>query len=188
MKAEWVCFKEHIAPESCREIIDLALTYNAGRGTLGDEGVLDTKIRSSEVRWFHRWDVYWSELFETIDACVEDANRNCFGVDYEPVKSLQFSAYDGRTGDHYERHQDLYWGSSHPCDRKLTVLLQLSDPEDYEGGAFELTDCERTPPAQDVRAQGTVLVFPSFVFHVARPVTAGIRYSVVGWYEGPPWR
>ena len=35
---------------------------------------------------------------------------------------------------------------------------------------------------------GDVLLFPSFTQHQITPITKGIRYSLVSWVSGPPWR
>ena len=40
----------------------------------------------------------------------------------------------------------------------------------------------------EIRPRGSVIVFPSFVWHRVKPVTKGVRYSVVAWYGGPPFK
>ena len=67
-------------------------------------------------------------------------------------------------------------------------MIQLSDPNDYEGGDLQFFDCLYYPDAADIRQQGTVIFFPSFIYHQANPVTSGIRYSLAAWFEGPRWR
>jgi PKHD-type hydroxylase len=36
-----------------------------------------------------------------------------------------------------------------------------------------------------MRLQGTIIVFPSALFHRVTPVKRGRRYSLVQWYSGP---
>ena len=158
------------------------------KGSIGHNNQVDTNIRSSEVRWLARADATWAELFAAIDSCVKMANSHYFGLDYHPAPTFQFSAYKAEEGGHYDRHTDVFWVSNNELDRKLTALVQLSTPASYAGGTFELFDCSRPLPADDLRAQGSVLVFPSQFYHIAHPVTQGTRYSLVSWYEGPPWR
>jgi len=68
-------------------------------------------------------------------------------------------------------------------------VCQLSSPEEYEGGEFEMQPLHLNAPAQEhLRTQGTVLVFPSFVVHKVNPITKGTRHSLVAWMEGPKWR
>ena len=35
---------------------------------------------------------------------------------------------------------------------------------------------------------GDVVVFPSIIPHRVRPIKSGKRYSLVGWYGGPPFK
>ena len=41
---------------------------------------------------------------------------------------------------------------------------------------------------QSAREQGSIIVFPSFVYHQVTPVTRGMRHSLVGWIAGPTFR
>jgi len=70
--------------------------------------------------------------------------------------------------------------------RKISLSLQLSEPSDYEGGELVLQagDSERVAE----KARGTLIAFPSFVLHRVRPVTAGVRKSLVIWVAGPEFR
>ena len=38
------------------------------------------------------------------------------------------------------------------------------------------------------RTRGAMALFPSFLPHRVTPVTRGVRYSLVGWVCGKPWR
>ena len=71
--------------------------------------------------------------------------------------------------------------------RKLSVSVQLSDPNHYKGGNLEFADFIGTPEQKYLRPKGTVIVFPSFIPHQITPVTEGVRHSLVGWYEGLHW-
>jgi PKHD-type hydroxylase len=74
-------------------------------------------------------------------------------------------------------------------NRKISVVVNLTDPREYEGGDVQLRDRVGKPVEIDgTRERGTVLVFPSNVAHTVTPVTAGVRNSLVGWYLGPPVR
>lgn len=70
--------------------------------------------------------------------------------------------------------------------RKLCFIVQLSDPKSYEGGDVVL---HNTPPqTEGFRAQGTVIVFPSYWLHKVTPVKKGTRHSIVGWIHGHNFR
>lgn len=72
--------------------------------------------------------------------------------------------------------------------RKLSFSIQLSDPEDYEGGELEF----KCPPTADTfyapKDRGTIITFDSRVLHRVNPVKSGIRKSLVGWVVGPRWK
>jgi PKHD-type hydroxylase len=71
------------------------------------------------------------------------------------------------------------------------MILQLSPESEYEGGSLVLEKTTNTPSDGDVtsmRQQGTVIAFASFMFHHLTPVTRGKRYSLVAWFEGPPFQ
>ena len=71
------------------------------------------------------------------------------------------------------------------CCRKLSIVIQLSDPKDYDGGDFEFFD---EGGNGKFRGKGSVLVFPSVHMHRVTEVTSGVRYSLVSWAEGLRWR
>lgn len=71
--------------------------------------------------------------------------------------------------------------------RKLSVVLQLSDPEDYEGGNLELKD-EAGQNYFAPRERGTIIIFDSRTQHQVLPVTKGLRKSLVAWVVGPRWK
>jgi PKHD-type hydroxylase len=74
------------------------------------------------------------------------------------------------------------------------MVVQLSDPDEYEGGALEFfgLDGDETDAAADrrtkMRQRGTVVTFPAFEYHRVTPLTAGTRRSLVCWVGGPPFR
>ena len=69
------------------------------------------------------------------------------------------------------------------------MVIQLSDPKDYEGGILQLySQRHPEPPREELQQRGSIIVFPSFLKHRVIPVTRGIRYSLVGWIEGPQFR
>ena len=75
--------------------------------------------------------------------------------------------------------------------RKLSMTLQLSDSKEYTGGEleFSLLTPKNKQYIETVKntKKGTLIVFPSFVWHRVRPVKKGTRYSLVNWSCGLPW-
>jgi PKHD-type hydroxylase len=90
--------------------------------------------------------------------------------------------------------------------RKLSITIQLSDPDDYEGGRFEwlepgssfdnLRSIDTTIDLNNIlqsapfsaKTKGSIIVFPSDVHHQVTPVTRGTRESLVGWLLGYPFK
>jgi predicted 2-oxoglutarate/Fe(II)-dependent dioxygenase YbiX len=71
--------------------------------------------------------------------------------------------------------------------RKLSFVMQLSDPDDYEGGNLQLLD-EAGNSYIAPRQRGTVILFDSRTQHRVLKVTKGTRKSIVGWTVGPRWK
>jgi PKHD-type hydroxylase len=77
--------------------------------------------------------------------------------------------------------------------RKLSLTLNLNSPGDYEGGNLKFdygfhSDGEQFHECEEIRPQGSVIIFPSFLDHCVTPVTAGTRYSLVLWSLGQPFK
>ena len=195
MRGEWAYYDSLLSAAECQAIVDGACRRTAQLGTVGLDGSEVNKgIRHGEVIFLQRTDPEFRQVFQTLDYCVDEANDQWFGVSYNRhgARSLQFSIYraDAEGGAHYyNAHQDTSLVSGDlPTQRKLSVVVQLSDPGDYEGGDFQMHHVAAHPPADAIRRRGTVLIFPSLVMHGVTVVTRGTRYSLVGWYPGPRWR
>lgn len=97
-------------------------------------------------------------------------------------QELQLTRYG--EGDLFDWHMDF--GAGEISARKLSITVQLSDPDSYEGVDLEFMANQKV--IQAPREKGTVIVFPSFVMHRVTPVTKGVRQSIVGWVSGAPYR
>lgn len=90
-------------------------------------------------------------------------------------------------GDYYGWHIDS-WGQvgKDEQERKLSYIIQLSDPKDYTGGQVEL----KYPNGMDIlpKKRGTICVFNSTITHRVRKIKKGKRLALVGWCVGPCWR
>lgn len=77
--------------------------------------------------------------------------------------------------------------------RKLSVTINLNKPGEYEGGNLKFdfgphASGQRFHECTEIRPQGSIIVFPSFVYHQVTPVTKGTRYSLVLWALGKPFK
>ena len=147
-------------------------------------GKVNPAYRRAKVGWIYRTnESQW--LYQAIAEWAQNSNQNMWHLDITSLtESVQYGRYDSEDKGHYEMHMDL--GASMP-NRKLSICVQLDQPgEDYEGGEFEFqTGKEVFTP---VFEKGDVIVFPSFHLHRVKPVTAGVRRSLVTWVHGPVWK
>jgi PKHD-type hydroxylase len=114
--------------------------------------------------------------------------------DVSGLGTLSIVRYD--EGGHFMWHIDdvAYGAQKYPglgpqLDRKVSVSVNLSDPDDYDGGDLEFRNGLGAPAAgPDIRPRGSVVVFPSNVGHRVTPVTRGSRFALIGWMVGPRLR
>ena len=155
---------EGLIPENaCESIIQEGLTrkqLTAGIGKNNEE----SKGRSTKIAFIDN---------AFLKSYIQEIVFTNYDYDIKEVEDLQFALYN--VGDFYGRHKDA--GKSNK--RILSVSIQLSDPSKYEGGELIFDSIE---PIE--KAQGTVIIFPSDLYHQVTPIISGIRYSLVQWYNG----
>ena len=141
-------------------------------------------IRRAELVWTDDLpDLAW--VMDRLIDLVREANRS-FGFALDAMsESPQVARYGAEREGHFDWHADIGEGLV-AARRKLTLVVQLSDSEAYEGGALELNPNAQVTQAS--RALGAAVAFPSFVLHRVTPVTAGERFSLSIWAHGPAFR
>ena len=151
-------------------------------GKLGP-GNSNAQIRRSQVVMLGNESKYdW--IYERLWAAAQECNRQFFCVDIAGVEAnVQLARYDSSDRGFYDWHTDF--AGLRPL-RKISISIQLSRPEDYDGGELELLF--GTAPQRLDKARGSFLAFPSFMLHRVTPVTRGTRWSLVAWILGPRWR
>jgi predicted 2-oxoglutarate/Fe(II)-dependent dioxygenase YbiX len=146
-------------------------------------GNSNAEIRRSQVVMLgpeaqYRW------LYERVWSAALECNRLFFGVDISGVEgNIQLARYDSSDHGFYGWHTDF--ADIRPL-RKISVSIQLSRPEDYDGGDLELM--YGTEPTKLDKTRGAFVAFPSFMLHRVTPVTRGTRWSLVAWILGARWR
>ena len=192
MKALWQMWEAGIDEESVRLINEYASTLKEEIALTGDStgGGAVADIRRSKVRWLPTRAEGTSKILPMLSALFTQANNNAFGVDWHTLEEIQHTLYEAEDKGHYCVHHDVFFDAPVMKHRKLSMTVQLSDSEDYEGGDFEFHS-SYAPIAPDpvaLRKKGTVLIFPSFFLHRVTPVTKGERKSLVAWADGPLWK
>ncbi|HKA90639.1 MAG TPA: 2OG-Fe(II) oxygenase [Haliangiales bacterium] len=126
---------------------------------------------------------------------IAELNRGLFRFDLDgPSPSDPLLAMRYREGDHFDWHIDN--SIEAVATRKLSFTLQLTPPDEYDGGDLEFAmyaaSYGGTAPfagyTRDVRRRGAITVFPAFHLHRVSPVTRGTRLALVGWLHGPRFR
>ncbi len=115
------------------------------------------------------------------------ANDAVWAYDTAAIGRVQFAVDD-------ESHASAERPSGR--SRTLSVIANLSGPDDYEGGDLQLTDASghtvfsaslaATPVVAQLKRRGTVIVVPGYLQPVFQPVTAGVRRSLVSWPVATP--
>lgn len=184
---------------------DLADKFDSGMGDSRLHGdALNKEKRNSRNAWVPS--SHWSAGF--LWHYIQRANRENFLYDLRNIdgESMQYTQYG--PGEFYGWHNDAGLATQYKPQaignrsdglasdfvnenielvRKLSFVLQLSDPDDYEGGNLQLLD-ESGRSYIAPRQRGTVILFDSRTQHRVLKVTSGLRKSLVGWTVGPRWR
>ena len=156
------------------------------------------KKRNSDIVWMSdKW------IYNEIQPYVRSANAQAgWNFEWDFSESCQFTKYT--KGQFYDWHCDS-WNEpyirensnapDHGKIRKLSVTVTLSDPKDYKGGELEFDFRQNDPDkpnkkikCKEILPKGSLIVFPSFVWHRVCPVTKGERNSLVIWNLGYPFR
>jgi PKHD-type hydroxylase len=168
----------------CNRILDMSRQFPIRESLLGageDSGRMDLYTRTSRVRWVQvAAETAW--VYERVRDAALYVNQ-FYQFDLSGCMPIQVTEYP--VGGHYNWHIDI--GEGEPSKRKLSISVQLSDPEGYQGGDLEFLD-EAVNDQQKFRMQGSAIIFPPYLAHRVGIVTKGVRWSLIAWFGGPPFR
>ena len=170
-----------LSAEDCAHLLTLAMAApERPAGLVGgrDGGVL----RRAGIHWLDDLPGAGFAMDRMIRT-VAEVNRAAFQFDLTDFgESAQIARYGAADQGHFDWHSDIGAGQW-AAQRKLTVVVQLSDPAHYQGGALQIQPDNTL--AEAPRARGTAAIFPSFALHRVTPVTEGQRWSLTLWAHGP---
>jgi PKHD-type hydroxylase len=182
----------------------------------GIESVEKSYVRDSEVTWLndrwlydlihpyiHKanaaagWNFDWdsSESFQ-----FTVYNIGGFYGWHEDCGMCHFSKYKRIIPGITSQNEDGSYPSYYTQDkckigkiRKLSLTINLNLPGEYEGGNLKFdfgphNEGKRFHECVEIRPQGSIVIFPSFVYHQVTPITKGTRYSLVLWSLGQPFK
>ena len=180
-------FYDNLDNNLLSEISDFILNYDFEIATT----VGNTESRQSKIKWIPYSDKS-KDLYKILSNKIVVANNTHFNFDIVLSKDdIQYTEYDSITNGKYGWHQDgIFNNNSTNLNRKLSLTIQLSDPNEYEGGDLEIywPHPEKGEILKVPKEKGKIIIFPSYMWHRVTPVTKGIRKSLVWWVGGSQFR
>jgi len=163
-----------VSPTMCDILLEDRKVLQEVEGCVGDNEILLPSKRITKICWAPQ--NHWIESVMYNYALYANESAG-WGFQVGRPEQVQLGAYD--INSFYSWHEDWAPLNKTTVLRKISVVLLLSNPEEFEGGQFEFEDA----PVEMKR--GTLIAFPSFLRHQVTPVTKGIRYSATCWVNGP---
>tara|TARA_R100001509_G_scaffold160642_1_gene128706 strand:- start:375 stop:1007 length:633 start_codon:yes stop_codon:yes gene_type:complete len=201
-------FTSAVPAKICDDIIKYGLSQSEQMAITG--GYENKKLSKDQIKNIKRKrnsDLVWLDepwIYKELHPYIHKANKEA-GWNFEWFRSeaCQFTKY--KLNQYYDWHSDS-WNKpyhkpgavDHGTIRKLSMTCQLTDGSEYEGGELEFDFRNYDPHVRDelkhriqckeILPKGSIIVFPSFVWHRVKPVTKGNRYSLVMWNLGYPFK
>ncbi len=201
-------FKSALTPKFCDDVIKHGLNNKetiARTGGYEDKELTKDQIknikrkRNSDITWLNdTW------IYKEIHPYINQANKSAgWNFEWDRSESCQFTKY--KHNQYYDWHCDSWEQvydkpntEEHGKIRKLSVTCQLTDGSEYEGGELEFDfrnydphmreEIKHLKQAKEILPKGSIIVFPSFLWHRVKPVIKGTRYSLVLWNLGYPFK
>ena len=206
LKDTFYFFENGLSHRFCDNVVKHGLSKKFKQAVIGGKTLKNTPKKELDfvTENIRNFNTNWSSqqwLYKELRPFINFANKETgWNFQHDWIESLQFTKYE--KGQFYTTHTDVFKEPFKHKNKnfankitKLSVTCQLSDPNDYEGGelvftvpqlidgktSFAEVTCEQFLP------KGTVIVFPSFMWHRVNKVTKGVRYSLVSWILGCPF-
>ena len=181
----WV-FEESFNHDLINKVKDLAVSTKVSPAQVMTEngGYAIDKVKRVSNVCFIEDEAINAEIW----AHILKANANNFGFDLVKDFNMQFGEYKEDDKGFYDWHADQGLVTNKLIDRKLSIVVQLTDPSEYEGGQLEFNVEGNLFTPNNFEKKGSVIVFPAFYMHRVTPVTKGVRNSLVAWVNGPNFR
>jgi PKHD-type hydroxylase len=178
MRVGYFCIDEILTEEECDKIIEHGMpNLKVSRIMRDYDDEIDTEYRKGRNSFFDEGCEIEALLKRIVDSFAY-FSQELFGCEINGVDAIQFTEY--KPGDFYDWHHDQHGiGQETDCpERLVSATIELSDPEDYEGGGLEFFAIGDPVP---IAKKARMIIFPSTMAHRARKVTKGTRYSLVMW-------
>ena len=178
----WAFFDNAFSKEECQKIIEIGNKLELIESKLGINGYIDKNIRDSKVSWISaNSETEW--IYRRLTDILMDINNKFFKFNvFGFLEGLQFTKYDAPNGKIAKHIDKSMFGKV----RKLSISIQLSSSEDYEGGELALHISNE--PTIMGKELGKLIAFPSDTLHEVFPITKGTSYSLVCWVSGEAFK
>jgi PKHD-type hydroxylase len=149
-------------------------------------------IRVSKIKFINpNEENQW--IFNKFNWVIEQLNTEFYGFDLNGYDVIQYGVYEDADSGKYDWHMDSIMGSDRGDTmietRKLSLTMLLNEPGvDFEGGEFQINEGREDTPGKVITKKGRIIAFPSFMIHRVKPVTKGVRKSLVIWVTGPKFK
>ena len=125
-------------------------------------------------------------IYERIRKLVIETNIKIWNYNlYDFGEPIKFLEYNEKNNSHFKIHNDIGIEQGWQTFRKLTIIVQLTDENTYEGCELMIQNGDKLVNTN--KNQGSIIIFPSFMMHQVTPIKKGIRNSLVLWAYGPPF-
>lgn len=122
--------------------------------------------------------------FDNIRTITKQANDEIYDFRLLGIIDQDFpQVYRYEEGDYYNFHIDL---SPMATTRKISFIINLSDPSTYQGGEIEFLNTDTSNSG--LNDQGSILIFPSFLPYKISKVTSGHKDIIIGCIHGAVFR
>ena len=180
--ADFIYYQGLFLPHEIANILRFWKEEDIIKATISGEDTYNEELRKSSVMFIENipkndW------IYSKLAGLAMATNNERYWFDLLGFhQELQLTRYS--EGDFFDWHLDF--GAGEISARKLSMTIQLSDADSYEGGDLQFMINNKIVNAS--REKGTIIIFPSFIMHRVTPITKGTRQSIVGWVSGPPFR
>ena len=207
LKYNYWYYRKALKKELCDKIISLCLKQNQGKASIAEEDDKEGRYALAEDALKQR-DCYISWIndpwiYDILNPFIHAANKQAgWNFQWDWNEPSQFTVYNKNQfyGWHCDQLSTPYnaTNTEFPQEnfnnkyRKLSLTLQLTPSSEYKGGDFQFKWFDygkvKINQLKNGRELGTLIIFPSFLWHQVTPVTEGTRQSLVNWSIGKPFK
>lgn len=181
LNGQFIFIVDNVFPEEQLKFLEEYFTQDKLESAKIQSNIPDNdEVRITDIAWLDPEDEATQPTYGLLQSLVKYANEQHYHWNLQFLEPVQYGEY--AVGGHYKVHTDAGLHNEMGINRKLSFSLLLND--DYEGGELEIPG---SPGQEDifVPARNTAIFFPSSMPHCVKPVTKGVRKSLVGWVHGP---